>query len=529
MNTVKLRENMAYQIALFLFSALFVFVYSTSTSFLYPYPETGDSFVFQTIGKFWVDGAIPYHDLFDNKGPFLYAMNALGYWLTDSRTGLLIVQIPIFYLLSVITFRFMRLGFNSKTSFGITLILLLGLSLGYNGGNNACEYGMPLLVLSSCLFYKWLQQPIEPTKKHPIRYSFVYGFTIGICLLTRASNSLIIFILLAYILFHELTHKQFRSLFQNLLTAAAGTLAICLPFVLYFYAHGALDDLYSSMISSNFHYLRSTGLMVSPMYLKRLVALLCSYVNLLALLGLAVLQIFAYFKKERVEAVQQNQSGNSLPEQGKATSQQRMNALLWLTISAVCILFFLRTNCYPNYAHICFPLAIIALLELKRLYIEVSHKQYLKTLTYSLTFIILTINGFNGIYTAVKNALYDSTPQKTLYSAYDSILKDLPKEGYSSFIGYDILPEMYLRWNIRPCYRFFALQSFSRSYNPAVYKQTNQEFMNGDAQWVLLNEKVGLPEEIRKVLAEKYVEVKRVKIKGGELVMFRRVGAPLKK
>ena len=496
MNSVKLGENMAYQIALFLFSALFVLVYSTSSSFLYPYPETGDSFVFQTIGKFWVEGVIPYRDLFDNKGPFLYAMNALGYWLTDSRTGLLIVQIPIFYLLSVITFRFLRLGFNSKTSFGITLILLLGLSLGYNGGNNACEYGMPFLVLSSYLFYKWLQQPFESTKKHPIRYSFVYGFTIGICLLTRASNSLIIFVLLAYVLFHELTRKQFRSLILNLLTAAAGTLAICLPFVLYFYANDALDDLYYSVITSNFHYLRTTGLMIPAMHLKRAAVLLCAYVNLLTFLGLAVFQVFAYYRKQ---------------------------VILWLIISAVCIVFFLRTNCYPNYAHICFPLAIIALLELKRLYKEVSHKQYLKPLACSVAFVILAVNGFNGIYSAVKNALHDSTPQKNLYIAYDSILKDLPKDGYSSFIGYDILPEMYLRWNIRPCYRFFALQSFSRSYNPAVYKQTNQEFMNGDAQWVLVNEKPGLPGEIRKVLEEKYEEVKRVKIKGGELVLYRNV------
>lgn len=48
--------------------------------------------------------------------------------------------------------------------------------------------------------------------------------------------------------------------------------------------------------------------------------------------------------------------------------------------------------------------------------------------------------------------------------------------------------------------------------------------MNGDAQWFLVNEKIGLPGDIKKVLAEKYVEVKRVKIKSGELVMFRRVG-----
>lgn len=124
MKSIQLRENRAYLMALFLFSALFVLVYSTSTSFLYSYPDSCGSFIFQTIGKFWVQGAIPYRNLFDNKGPFLYAMNALGYWLTDSKVGLLFVQIPIFFLLSVITFRFLKLGYSRKQFFWITLILL---------------------------------------------------------------------------------------------------------------------------------------------------------------------------------------------------------------------------------------------------------------------------------------------------------------------------------------------------------------------------------------------------------------------
>ena len=497
----QLSENKTYLLVLFLFSVLFVVVYSTSTSFLYSYPDTGDSFVFQTIGKFWVEGAVPYRDLFDNKGPFLYAMNALGYWLTDSRVGLLFIQVPIFFLLSVISFRFLQLGFPKKQSFWLSVILLLGLSFGYNGGNNACEYAMPLLVLSPYLFYQWFQQPTESVKVHPYRYSFLYGLTIGLCILTRASNALVVLMILTYVLVHELTKKRLMSFLMNLITAVTGCLVICLPFVLYFCANGALGDLYDSVILSNLAFLHSTGLLAPLMDLKRAVALFCAYVNVLAFVALGILQL-----------------GTPNPK--------RMHGLLWLVMGVGCILFFICTNCYPNYAHICFPFAIIALLELKQLSQESGLKKQVKALAGSLTIFILAMNLFNGVYTATKLAVHDSTPQKALYGAYDEILSELPKESNVSFIGYDILPEMYLRWNLRPHYRFFALQTYSRSYNRKLFEDTKQVFLNGDAQWILVNYKMALPTLYQVILGVRYEMVKQVSTDDGELVLYRRGGHP---
>lgn len=495
----ELKVNKNYLIALFLFSVLFVLVYSTSTSFLYSYPEAGDSFVFQTIGKFWVEGSVPYRDLFDNKGPFLYAVNALGYWLTDSRVGLLFIQVPIFFLLSVITFRFLQLGFPRKQSFWLSIILLLGLSFGYNGGNNACEYIMPLLVLSPYLFYQWFQQPTESVKGHPYRYSFLYGLTIGLCLLTRASNALVVFMILAYVLVHELTKKRIMSSLLNLITAVTGCLVICLPFVLYFWTNDALDDLYDSVIVSNLEYLHSTGLLAPLMGLKRAVALFCAYVNVLAFVALGILQL-----------------GTPNPK--------RMHGLLWFAMGIGCILFFICTNCYPNYAHICFPFAIIALLELKRLYQESGFKKHVKALAGSLTIFILAMNLFNGVYSATKLVVHDSSPQKALYSTYDEILSEVPKDSNVSFIGYDILPEMYLRWNLRPHYRFFALHTFSRNYNIELFEDTLDEFLQGDAQWLLVNYKISLPTLIEVLLAKRYESVKQVSTAGGKLVLYRRGG-----
>lgn len=214
-------------------------------------------------------------------------MNAMGYWLTDSRVGLLFIQVFFFFILSVITFRFLQLGFPRKQSFWLSVILLLGLSFGYNGGNNACEYGMSLLVLSPYLFYKWFQQPTETANGHLYRYSFIYGLTIGLCILTRASNALVVLMILAYVLVHGLTQKRIMSFLLNLITAVTGCLVICLPFVFYFLANDALNDLYDSVIVSNLAFI--TGLLASLMDLKRAVALFCANVNVLAFVVLGIL------------------------------------------------------------------------------------------------------------------------------------------------------------------------------------------------------------------------------------------------
>ena len=491
-----IKDNKTYLIGLLIFTVLFMVVYSTSTSFLYDYPETSDSFVFQVIGKFWLQGAIPYRDLYDNKGPFLYAMNALGYWLTGNKTGVLLTQIPFFFATGLITFHFLQIGFNKTQSFWLSIVLLLGLSYGFNGGNNACEHSLPLLMLSFYLFYRWLNQAIEKQNSHPLRYSFIYGVSIGLCMMTRPSNAIVILLIIAYITLFLLVNKQFKNLLKNLLWIALGSLAICLPFILYFLVKDSLGDFYYALFLSNMHYLKNTGILESPMYLKRALALISSYINCLMFIPIGLLLI--------------------------CSKDHRKHGVIWLLMGTICILFFLRTNCYPHYAHICLPFAVIGLLELKAIYKNINLNRCLRYACYSITIFLISFSSFNGVYTLIKNAIHDDSSQKALYAAYDTIFKDIPKGTAESFACYGCLPEMLLRWNLRPCYRFFALQGFSRYYNQDVYEKTNQEFINGDAKWVLLNHWKGVPREIKEVLEEKYQPIKELSTTDGLLVLYKR-------
>ena len=69
-----------YDVLLFLVAIFFVTIFSYTTSPLYTtLGDTPDSPIFQIIGKYWVQGYVPYQDLWDLKGPYIFLVNAVGY------------------------------------------------------------------------------------------------------------------------------------------------------------------------------------------------------------------------------------------------------------------------------------------------------------------------------------------------------------------------------------------------------------------------------------------------------------------
>ena len=74
-----------------LVSFLFLLLVSLSTSPLNNYFDYDSSF-YLVIGKGICRGLLSYRDLYDQKGPLVFYLNALGYLLTGNRTGVLLVQ-----------------------------------------------------------------------------------------------------------------------------------------------------------------------------------------------------------------------------------------------------------------------------------------------------------------------------------------------------------------------------------------------------------------------------------------------------
>ena len=124
-----MKKNLGIISILIIIATLFVTVFSHTTSPIYPCinPNYTDSPAFQIIGKYWSEGVIPYKDLWDMKGPYIFLMNAIGYGLTGTRTGVYLLQIAFMTITLSGIFRMYRLYYSLRCSFVMTSISLMPL------------------------------------------------------------------------------------------------------------------------------------------------------------------------------------------------------------------------------------------------------------------------------------------------------------------------------------------------------------------------------------------------------------------
>ena len=135
--------------SLLLVAVGFVTFFSYTTSPLYPgIGDCPDSAMFQIIGRYWSQGDIPYQTLWDLKGPYIFLINALGYAMTGTRTGVFLIQVVSLTLTLFFTYKTLRLTFRPHVALLWCIASLLPLSYIYEGGNLTEEYLLPFLSLS---------------------------------------------------------------------------------------------------------------------------------------------------------------------------------------------------------------------------------------------------------------------------------------------------------------------------------------------------------------------------------------------
>ncbi len=234
---------------LIVLSFIFIYLFSYSTSFLYPFLG-GDSSVFQVVGKYWLEGFLPYKDIFDHKGLLLYFINSLGYAIYP-RVGVMVPQIIFLYLSCLFIWRAMEL--YSSNTWQKIFFLLIGLifyAAHYEEGNHVEEYNILFLSVAAYFFLRSLKENIFP----PL-YGFIYGFCFGACVLIRTSDAAQICCQVFLIAIFLLQERAFKNFGQNFLSFCAGFATIVLPFVIYFAAHGALYEMFYGTILFNLKYI----------------------------------------------------------------------------------------------------------------------------------------------------------------------------------------------------------------------------------------------------------------------------------
>jgi hypothetical protein len=76
--------------------SIWLLLHSLSTTPLIDGYYGFDVIMFRVFGEGWSRGMIPYRDLFDHKGPVFHLFYMLGYYISDSKWSMFIIQCVLF-------------------------------------------------------------------------------------------------------------------------------------------------------------------------------------------------------------------------------------------------------------------------------------------------------------------------------------------------------------------------------------------------------------------------------------------------
>lgn len=464
-------KSISWFFSLFL-AFVVVTLFSFTTSWLYEKPLMYDSAVFQLIGKNWAEGRVPYKDLWELKGPLVFLPSALGYWFCGSKFGVYVIQLLNLTITLFLIQKIFLLEFSRKKSVLLTGLSAIYFAVLYESGNTVEEYLLPLLSCAFYLLYCYVNNCIR-SKEYDLScgYAFIFGCVLGFSLMSRLTNAISICAAVSVIGIMLIAHKRWSNLVKSSLCFIGGFLVLTIPFIVYFYSKDALEEMWYGTFLFGLEYAGKSGFDIFSLFGPRHIILRLANCYLLLLVSILVLLY------------------NPL---------RKFAGTMWLAISILTTLMFLRLNAFGHYYIITLPFIPIIINELHIIWKAKSLEWSCSLLRLVVVFYIVL--GVIGIANNLKNYFLIFHDYKEL-AVYERIVNQLPAGFKSSFIAYDCDPELYLYFNIPPKYPFYAGQSLLMNYGTSIKSKIEKCFNSGDAKYMVV---YGEPELLQSVINRKY-------------------------
>lgn len=466
-------------------SVLFVLCASDATSPLYPNTpvyelENVDQAMFSIMGRYWFeDGLLPYVGLFDHKGPIIFLLNGIGWSLTGNVHGIALLQ--IFFMLAYCLLAWYMVGCRHGQGYAYFSVImsLFALRIVYANGNTLEEFGLPFQMLATLGLYLWSEQ--ETVEHRPV-WAFVYGVCAAYFVLNRASDALCVCLGCLIVVLSLIWAKAWRNILDNFVAGICGMAIVFLPFILYFSRYGAINEFFYGMIGHNIKYAvgKATSMLDDVHDIKYFIEILIYCGPILSCIGMSVLL---------------------------ALTGKRKKALLWVVISLGSAVFMYNSRFYDHYIINYVPLAVVTFSEL--CFEELKCRKLLYyTAVFSVTLVCvatvtLTERIIMNTWGAHKWAYVSEEKE------YDALMILIPEDERDSVVLYNCPASVYMKYDIRPVYRYFTLQDWMGSMAEKVMGEIEAEFEEGSAQWVMTC--AGTSEGVKAILESRYTEVAQEK------------------
>lgn len=225
--------------------SVFVFVTICSmSSFLYRTNDWVDVHCFYTVAKAMNNNQVLYRDIYEQKGPYLYFLHLIMYWISDSTYfGSYVIELIAGAILAVAIYKIFELYIQNKTRcFVYTTVFLFAYYApnSFGKGDSVEELLMPMMAFSIYFLLHYIEKKKEWSFVEPA----LIGVFFSIALLSKFTLApFYAFVGLLYVVL-LIKEKKVASIFKCAGFAILGILIGCIPCIIYCSVTNSFYDLY---------------------------------------------------------------------------------------------------------------------------------------------------------------------------------------------------------------------------------------------------------------------------------------------
>lgn len=209
-----------------------------------PHPDSG---IFLYIGQQILNGSTLYADLWDNKGPVLYYINALALLIGNGTVwGLYFTEFLSLFIAVLLGYLVIEKELGRIPAIFASIIWPLALFYLYDkGGNFTEEYSLSLGFAAVYLYLR------SVNSQSSLIYIFLIGVTFSITLMLRPNNTGIEVSIALLIFISGILSRNFYLLVKQILAYGLGAVLVLAAVLFYFHQMKALGDFYDSFVRYN--------------------------------------------------------------------------------------------------------------------------------------------------------------------------------------------------------------------------------------------------------------------------------------
>lgn len=248
-----LKNKKAAEILFLIGSAFVILMIASRSSFLYPCNDWNDANSYFSVGKALFNGKMPYRDVFDQKGMYLYFLYGLAYLVSHTTfLGVFLLEVILAAADLLGIFKILQLYVKRETALLMAPVALAAAfcSKSFYWGGSAEEICYPFLIWGLYFSLDYFKNDY-PKKEMSRRRIFIGGILAGIVANIKFTSLGFFFAWMMCIAFAFLVRKDFFGAVKACLIFLLGMALPFVPWLIYFGVQKGLDEWYFGYVYVN--------------------------------------------------------------------------------------------------------------------------------------------------------------------------------------------------------------------------------------------------------------------------------------